>query len=380
MKLDEIVRRTLFRLRGRVLHLRPKGKPRGRVLMSYVTLPFLNRRKEILNGHSNRWESLEMVDALLKKGYTVDLIDITNASFVPNRRYDYFVDNCHHMERLAPLLGAQCIKIFHATTAHWKFNNTAEAARFDALYARRGVRLTPDRPMQPNRAIELCDAATLLGNDFTAGTYANSGKHMTRIPVSTTHTYPAPEQKDFAAAKKNFIWFGGAGVIHKGLDLVVEAFAQMPELNLTICGKIEGEKDFLKIYARELALPNISVAGYMDPGSDAFKTTCDRSAALIYPSCSEGQAGSVVLAMHAGLIPVISRESGVDVEDFGVILVENTVAEIKKVAQELSNLPAATLKERAAATWRYARGHHTREKFSGAWRAFVDSLAAKYKV
>lgn len=380
MRFDEIVRRILFRLRGRVIHLYPTDKPRGRVLFSYVTLPFFNRSKKTLNAHSNRWECLEMAQEFLDKGYAVDVIDISNTTFVPRKTYDFFIDNYHNMERLAPLLGPNCVKIFHATTAHWKFNNEAEEKRFDDLYTRRGVRLAPDRPLPQNRAIELCDSMTLLGNDVTASTYTYAQKEIHRIPVSTTHTYPSPERKDIEGARKNFIWFGGAGVIHKGLDLVIEVFAEMPECRLTICGKVEGEKEFFKVYERELALPNIHVKGFMDPSSDAFKKICEESVALVYPSCSEGQAGSVVLTMHAGLIPIVSHESGVDVDDFGVILKENTVEEIKKTVREISALPTEALRGRATAAWGYANGHHTRETFAREYRKFVDLLTSSHTV
>jgi glycosyltransferase involved in cell wall biosynthesis len=334
----------------------------------------LNKSEKTLNAHTNRWESMNMVQAFVEQGYAVDLIDISNTAFVPKKKYDFFIDNYHNMERLAPLLGATCIKIFHATTAHWKFNNEAEQKRFDDLYTRRGVRLNVDRVLPPNHAVEFCDEATLLGNHFTANTYAFANKKITRIPISTTHTYLSPEKKDFDAARKNFVWFGGAGVIHKGLDLVVEAFAQMPEYNLTICGKIEGEKDFLKVYERELGLPNIKMAGFMDPESEEFKKICTQSIALVYPSCSEGQSGAVVLMMHAGLIPIVSYESGVDVEDFGVVLKTNDIEEIIAEIRNLTSLPTKELHDRAMCTWQSARTNHTREHFSSAYRNFIERL------
>jgi glycosyltransferase involved in cell wall biosynthesis len=380
MELSEILRRILFRLRGRVIHLKPKGKPKGDVLISYITLPFLNRTEKTLNAHSNRWESIDMARAFTERGFAVDLIDITNDTFVPKKQYDFFIDNHYQMERLAPLLGEKCVKIFHITTSDWRFQNTAEEKRFEDLFKRRGVRVRPDRPLKPNKALELCDLATMLGNHQTASTYAYGEKEIIPIPLSTTHTYPTPEHKNFDKIRQNFIWFGGAGVIHKGLDLVVEAFAQMPQFNLTICGKLDGETDFKKIYENELAFPNIHIAGFMDPGSQEFKELCDNTLALIYPSCSEGQAGSVVLTMHAGLIPIISRESGVDVDNFGVILKENTIEEIKTTVKSISLLAASTLKARAVAAWQYARDHHTRETFAKSYRKFIDMLIWRYIV
>ena len=50
--------------------------------------------------------------------------------------------------------------------------------------------------------------------------------------------------------------------------------------------------------------------------------------ALVYPSCSEGGGGCVINCMHAGLIPVVSYESSVDIShDCGVIFKENSVEE-----------------------------------------------------
>jgi glycosyltransferase involved in cell wall biosynthesis len=380
MNITEIIRRVLFRAQGKVIRLRPRGKSRGNVLISYITLSYLNTTERALNAHSNRFESIDMARAFVERGYAVDMIDITNNTFIPRKKYDFFIDNYHHMERLAPLLGPGCVKIFHATTAHWKFNNDAEQKRFDDLFARRGVRLSPDRPLPQNRALELCSAVTLLGNDFTAGTYAHGGKEIIRIPVSTTHMFENPEHKDFDSVRKNFIWFGGAGVIHKGLDLAVEAFAKMPEYSLTICGKLDGEVNFKKIYEKELSLPNIRIAGFMDPGSDTFKNLCNNSIGLVYPSCSEGQAGSVVLAMHAGLIPIISYESGVTVDNFGTILKENSIEEITRAVKELSSAPAETLKSRSVAAWEYVRSHHTREVFAREYRKFADMLISRYRV
>jgi glycosyltransferase involved in cell wall biosynthesis len=379
MTIDETIRRILFRLNGRVLHFKPSGASRGNVLISYITLPYLNTSERALNAHTNRWESMEMVRAFTERGYAVDLIDITNTNFVPKKKYDFFVDNYHNMERLAPLLGPHCRKVFHATTAHWQFNNEAEQRRFDELFARRGVRLSPDRVMPANRAAQVCDEITLLGNEFTAQTYAYAGKNITKIPISTTHTFESPEHKDFEAVRKNFVWFGGAGVIHKGLDLVVEAFAQMPEYNLTICGKLDGETGFKEIYAKELALPNIKIAGFIDPGSEAFKKICSESVALIYPSCSEGQSGAVMLCMHAGLIPLISYESGVDVAEFGKIFKENSVEQIIAEVKALATSPSDTLQTRALAAWQNAREHYTRERFARAYDAFIDKFLISRK-
>lgn len=50
----------------------------------------------------------------------------------------------------------------------------------------------------------------------------------------------------------------------------------------------------------------------------------DRCVSLTYTSASEVQCGGGVMCMQTGLIPVISKESGVDVGDFGIVRSEES--------------------------------------------------------
>lgn len=366
--------RIRYWLAGRVVHLLPAGKPKGRVLLSYTTLPFLTDDERVLNGHTNRFECREMARAFFERSYAVDVIDFTNTTFVPRVPYDFCIDIGSNLERLTPYLNKDCIKIFHITGSHWEFQNKAEKARIEDIYKRRGIRLQARRTVPPNRGIELCDMATMLGNKQTGSTYAFAQKKMVRIPLSTTHLYPRPS-KDLEAARKSYMWFGGAGAVHKGLDLALEAFAANPDYTLYVCGKFEGEEDFVEAYRKELyETPNIHAVGYIDPASEEFEKIRNSSIGIVYPSCSEGQAGSVVLAMHAGLIPIVSKETGVDVDGFGIVLAHNTTDEIVSAMQTLSSLPTEELGRRVKETWNYVQEHHTREVFAREYRKFLDTV------
>ncbi len=369
-----LVKKVRLTLSRGVIHLSPKGPVRGNVLLSYITLPFVISDK-LLNAHTNRWECREIARLFLEQGYHVDVIDWTNTTFVPKKEYHFVIDIHQNLERLSPFLPKNCVKIFHATGAHWLFQNTAEYTRLLDLQKRRGVTLVPERIMPPSRAIEYADVVTLLGNDFTENTYAYAKKKIYRIPLSTTHTYPAPTQKNFEDAQKNFVWFGGSGMVHKGLDLVLEAFSTMPEYHLTICGKVSNEKEFEKTYHHELyQTPNIRVVGLIDPGSAEFKKICDDAVALVYPSCSEGQSGAVITTMHAGLIPIVSYQSGVDTKDFGKTLKENSIEEIKKVVREITVSPTETLRSMSLGAWEFAQKNHTRETFSEHYKNVIKEL------
>lgn len=368
----ELVRKIKKTLSGGVIRLKPATKPKGVVLLSYTTLPFIS--PQTIDGHSNRWECRCVAELFLARGYEVDIVDYDNTSFRPKRRYAYCIDIHNNFKTFATHLDKDCVKVFHITSSHWLFQNTAEYRRLLAIQARRAVTLSPKRTVSPSYNIEYCDIATMLGNATTAATYAYADKKIYPIPVSTTHTYPSPAQKDFTKASRRFIWLGGSGMAHKGLDLVLEAFMEMPDMHLTIFGK--QDVDFTQVYRKELFnTPHIRYLGYIDMGSKAFINNANSSLALIFPSCSEGSAGGVVTAMHAGLIPVISRESGVDVHDFGIILAENSTDEIKKQIRMLAASSPTELRNRAVSAWEYARTYHTREMFRKKYDEFIDELA-----
>jgi glycosyltransferase involved in cell wall biosynthesis len=231
------------------------------------------------------------------------------------------------------------------------------------------VSLRARRYQVPNQAIEHADCATMLGNDFTHSTFAYAGKPIYRLPLPSAATYPAPAGKPWDECRRRFLWFGSDGMVHKGLDLLLEAFAAMPGYHLTICGPVSGEPDFEHAYRQELYhTPNIETVGWVDVNSERFLNLLNRSVALLYPSCSEGQSGAVVTCMHAGLIPVLSRQSGVDVGDFGMLFPECTIAEIRKMVEHVSSLPAGELEARSRCTWETARRVYTRENYAREYR------------
>jgi glycosyltransferase involved in cell wall biosynthesis len=360
----------------KTITLVPLIHSRGNVLLSYITQPFnLGEDDPTFYSHTNQWECKQIANTWVKHGYIVDIIDWDNATFLPKKDYSVFIDIHSNMERIAPLLGKNCKKILHITGAHWRFQNNAENKRLSALKGRKGITLQPRRQVPPSLGIEYADCATILGNAFTQGTFAYSKKSLYPIPLSTTVQFPFFENKEFDKIRNNFLWFGSPGMVHKGLDLVLESFSELPEYHLTICGPVEQESDFEKIYYKELyQLPNIKTLGFTDVRSDQFHKIIENTCALIYPSCSEGQAGSVITCLHAGLIPVISYESGVDVEDFGIILKESSINEIINAIREISQKKDGELKHMSKKAHLYAKTHHTRKNFADCYDRFVKTM------
>lgn len=357
--------------------LKPDGEFLGNVLLSLWIEPFLSKNKTVSNSHAHNWRSLQIARTFLDLGYHVDVIDYRNGSFNPERKYAFFVAFRTNFERITKLLNADCMKIVCLDTAHWLFNNSASFRRGLALQQRKGVTLKGLRTVEANLAFECADYAIASGNQFTIGTYNYLQKPLFRMPYPSCSAYPWREGKNYGSCRKNYLWFGSGGFIHKGLDLVLDVFAEKPDYHLYVCGPIEGEKDFESFYYRELyQTPNIHTVGWVDVDSPEFIALADKCVGLVYPSCAEGGGGSAITCMHAGLIPIVSYESSVDVDDsYGVILEECTINGIKHAVESVSGLSAGKLEEMSRKAWEFAQANHTKELFAREFRKTIERIA-----
>jgi glycosyltransferase involved in cell wall biosynthesis len=358
------------------LSLTPRRRLRGRILLSYIIDPFLLLPGEaIANGHTHHWESAEIARSFLERDFAVDIISYRNMSFAPVGTYDFFVSARTNLQQIANQLNTSCIKVAHLDTAHWIENNRAAYERLSDLKQRRGFILKDPKLFEPSWAIEHADVATVLGNEYTMGTYRYARKPLYRIPISTPAVYEWPEKKRFSDCRRNFVWFGSSGFVHKGLDLVLEAFAGLPRHRLTVFGPLKSEPDFCRAFRRELyETPNINAYGWIDVESDAFRDQMNSAVALVYPSCAEGGGGSVLSCMHAGVIPILTRSASVDLNGSGIELDGWSVEILRAAIEYISSMPEDQLKALSLAAWNQARANHTRDSFSNAFGRFIDTV------
>jgi hypothetical protein len=363
----------------RTTSFKAAGSARGNVLVSYVTEPFfLDSGAPIPTTHSQHWEATQIVRTYLEQGFNVDVIHYLNRWWQPRKAYAVAVDARHNLQRLSTRLGPDCTKIFHIDTCHMLFQNDAELRRLLDLQHRRGVTLSPRRQERLNFGIEHADYGVVLGNKHTIGTYAYSGKPLFEVPVSSPMTYPAPAGKPIDDVRRRFVWLSRGGLVLKGLDRVLEAFAGLPDHHLTVCAPIHEEPDFAAVYRRELyESPNIRTLGWVDVGGQSFADLLANSIGIVYPAGSESQSTSVINCMHGGLIPIATPESGLDLEaDFGVLLDDDRIDTVREAVVELSERPAPQLAAMGMEAWGYARAHHSHESFATAYREVVADILA----
>ncbi len=368
---------------NKVITLKPEKTPRGHVLISWNAKAFLvPSGPSVSYFHHSPLMAQKMARTFLDIGYSVDFIDKRNRKFIPKKEYAFFIDTRMNLKRLTPLLNKDCVKIYYITSANAHFNNSAEARRILDLQKRKHVTLQARRFMdsQYETAIEYADCV-MVRSELSASEFRFAHKPIYRVPNAVPYVYPWPDTKDFEVCRRRFLWLGSKGMIHKGLDLVLEAFSEMPEYHLTVCGPVEKEEDFKKAFFKELyQTPNIHTYGWIDVQSSKFMEIVNTCLGHVFPSCAECVPGVVLNCLHSGLIPIVSYETGVEVsDDFGVILRDASIAEIKNAVQRVSSLPTRELKQMARKAWEFARANHTMEKFEEEFRKMIENLIADFK-
>lgn len=365
--------------------LYPKGKPKGRVLFSYLADPLLWKDNDArFLGHSNNWESREIANVFLESGFIVDAINYNNTSFYPVYNYDVFFDIHYNLQRLMPFLNKNIIKILHITGSYPRFSVNAEIKRVDALEKTKKCYYSPKRIVDVelfDRSLRFSGVCSLIGNDFVLNTYPKEFHNkITKVIVSASKLSYIKKQKDYVPAEKEFLWFFGGGAVHKGLDLVLDFFAKNTEYKLNVIGNVESEKDFFKIYKRELEeLSNIKYHGFLYPSDNKFKQIVSKCFCFIAPSCSEGISPSVATLLQIGLYPIISRNTGIDLPvNCGIYLDNLSVISIKKSIEQVNSLKKLDLIKQIQACQNIAFNIYSRDAFYSRMKSFIEqSLMTK---
>lgn len=338
-------------------------------MVSYLPPPIWGDPAEI-RGHSNVWESSEIIRCFTRLGFVVDAIAWNDTTFIPPAAYTAVFDIHCNLLRYA---GKQTRKIFHVTGSYPEYSNHAELERLDAVRMRRSCNLMQRRQVSVhdrhlfNMNLAAAEMVTLIGNDVTLATFPENMRAKIRPVIATGAWLPSEvTEADLSSRCREFLWFNGRGAVHKGLDLVLEVFARHPELTLHVVGPYLRERDFVEAYRSELFnLPNIHSHGFLYPGGPAFRKLLQRVRLFINASCSEGISTSAITCMQAGLVPIMSSNCGISMpEGVGWLLRGNSLEEIEATVIHSTSLDDKSLTGMAVACRRLALESYSRSIFS----------------
>jgi hypothetical protein len=322
----------------------------GHALLYYKTDPFVASFVAREYTHTNNWEILEMTRILNRLGFWVDVYgrEITSKDVEQIKdKYDIFIgigagNSGKHYADIAQKL-SRAKKILLALGPEPQKSNELIKERYDYFFKRHPKASVTVRRMitevDMEEAARHTDAFFLGGSTFTKDTYAKFRKPFYKFYCSSSPEIEASYDQFLRRDRRKFVYFGGNGNIVKGLDIVIDAFLGLPELELYICAP-DWEKDFNQVYRESLKnAKNIHFLGFIRVAGKTFNKITSESGSVIFLSCSEGAANSVVACMKRGLVPIVNYASGIDdVEKFGILVDEVSVENVRKMALEASQM------------------------------------------
>ena len=374
-----IRQRKKRRISGYERYLRGHSK-RKKALLSYLVEPVLQHERGIeTNRFSNNGIAITIPRALNELGYSVDIVDWEDSEPLPDEHYDLVIQHAgKNFHSVRTVLTGSNKLIYFSTGNYWRFHNEKEEERLAYFEERHGVRLKPDRYIEfpEEDANSAASGIIALGDPTVERTYAGFKNVRSIDNASYPDDHFLTSSKDFETSRKNLLFFAGGGNIHKGLDLVIDALADAPELNLYIMTSLN--RDFARFYRRPLRdRKNIFYLGMTPMRSAAFYEVADRCAFSILPSCSEGQAGSIVETMNQGLIPVVTPETRLDTGSFGITLHDLTVGGLTSQISQMVRISPADAKEMSLAAREAAVEHHSPSVFLETFKRHVEDILSR---
>jgi len=212
----------------------------------------------------------------------------------------------------------------------------------------------------------------------TSKTYEEISKNMHLLYLGAyVDGKMIPLNKNFDKGRRNFIYVAGTGGnIQKGLDLLIEAFAKTPELNLYIFCKVENE--LLKVYKKELKLQNIHYIYQYRFRSfrKKLEKVLNETNFTISAAIDTGPGTAFVGSLGLGLIPV----GYVDIEgkeDDSCLAKQFTVDELISNIKTVSSKTVQWYANASRLNILKYKEKHDPESFAKNFSRFLDSVMIK---
>lgn len=335
-----------------------KKAPNKRALLYYKTEPFVMPWKVRGYRHTNLWEIVEIVRILNRYGYVVDVVDRDAKRFVPANIYDLFLGlgAGHSGKRFSQYAQRmpQATKILIAAGPEPRLSNKLVQEQYVRFKLRHSCEIAAMRLTEGidfESFAEDTDYFMPIGEQhtFCPQSYMALGKPVLNYLPSTSPVIRFLPEWLEARSRRAFLCFAGDGFICKGVDVVVDAFADMPDIEVYVCGP-PSEPAFFEVLESKLAAsPNIRYEGFIKIGGQRFEELAAHCSYVVFPSSAEGCATSIATVLRTGLLPVVTRETGIDVRKFGIYIdgeKDNLVNETMRACRKAIEISDAEYRQR----------------------------------
>jgi len=288
---------------------------------------------------TTNFESYRTAIALNKLGYLVTVVN-RNVKMKLDGKFDLYYGlavggSGKYFEHYYKMVKNASIKIAlssgasqHITSKNYKHRVLAFEKRNNCILSESVQRFGST---SFNTLMNELDAIFYHGHEFTLSSYSKvkTKKYKIPSPINDNIVPKFKEINEDHSRTKKFFFYSGSGLLHKGLDLIIESFADLPDYELFVA-VLNPEKWFLKHYNDILSKSqNITWLGSIKPDSSAMKNVAMKCGFVISASCSDADPVSILECMRYGMIPVVTKETDISIKN-KLQINEHTIASIKR--------------------------------------------------
>lgn len=315
-------------------------------LLIYVTKPFVKKYGKVT--HPNYYKARIISGCLKECGYNVDVIYSEYTRKLDLRKYSFIIGMGEGYTNTYGKTDRHCKRVYLATGTCFTTANQRELERWISLYQKNKGFAGAERFEKVKDYVKavgsLYDSDAVIAggdNEWVMKSYEwiHSNKYMVGSIALTNFRY-GDMSRNIHKSRHRVLFLCGNGCIHKGLDIVVEAFWERQDYELYIVGNVE--EGFHNAYRKEIEQGNIVLEKFQDANSEAFREICSRCGFIINMSCSESCCTSVLTGMATGLIPIITEAEGINIGDSGYLLKR---ADRQEIGKTLDMINQATEEE-----------------------------------
>jgi glycosyltransferase involved in cell wall biosynthesis len=319
--------------------------------------------KDDLRGSSAHILASRWFDALSDLG-EVTYIDPTEYLSVEGRSFDLLVGHVHNFTRLLEVCSVKRSILFTVNT-HPSARNKAlrEMVKNARLSARSFASWDLVDESDQIRAIDAADYIVGVGNAAVLNTFLDHGVPPSKIKM-INYGVGTPIRRSGDGPPANRLVYCASDVgLRKGFDVVESIARALASDNIDFHLDIVGEaasphyRRRLDGLARDL-IDHVTVHGWVPASSPRYWEILAGASFLLMPAVEEGQAGAVLDAMRAEVVPIVSLATGVDFSPLGLLEVAVDSSEnVDLVRRALAQAPGELARLRRKTTEYYEQFH-----------------------
>ena len=336
-----------------------------RVLLCHLPEAFASEK--LPKYHSNLTECYVAARCFDRLGYSVDCSSRGNEG-IDYSPYEiiFGINGNAFLGSFMACKGVEPLRIFYSVGAQMTYNFKFTAQRNIAFHERHGLWLLGSNRYIPASGMNYYQAhlgdrpilEPFLLDDARSDHYRSLSAFYFKVAEPD-------KEKDFSKCRKNILWFGSMGLLHKGLDIAIDFAVAHPDYTLHICGGSSSERDFWRYYNPIVEkASNIHIHGFVDIESPEFVALLDCCGILLNPSVSESGAVAVLNVLGNGaLLPVYSSGTALDLADVGIEVPQVDYKDFEKALLSTEAMSDDEFVKRAWAAHRKIRDGYTLARY-----------------